>query len=219
MEEDGKHRQLWWVTSNLPETLLSDIHLQLTELHVFPAPVILDSNTAHYNLRLSKELTCVQYCRKQLLPNNPERCTSSLCVLGATGFRSGKHSWTVEVGQSKSWYIGVARESIKRKSTVFLSPAEGFWVIEKCNSGSFWAKTFPPTELMMNKKPERITIELDLGKGKVAFINAADSKVMHTFKDRFTERIFPYFSPGLNEDWKNSIPLTICPLTIQVDVK
>ncbi|KAM6936949.1 zinc-binding protein A33-like [Xenentodon cancila] len=183
------------------------------------APVVLDPNTAHYNLHVTQELTCVQFSNKQFLPDNPERCTSSLCVLGATGFKSGKHNWTVEVGQGRGWYIGVARESIKRKSTVFLNPEEGFWVIGLSKRGSFSAQTLPPTKLVVKQKPERITIDLDFDKGKVAFINADDLTVMHTFKDRFTERIFPYFSPGLCEDWKNSNPLTICPLPITVDVK
>ncbi|XP_028287551.1 zinc-binding protein A33-like [Parambassis ranga] len=182
-------------------------------------PITLDPNTAQSNLRFSQELTCVQYSNKQPLPDNPERCTSRVCVLGATGFTSGKHTWTVEVGQGKDWYIGVARESIKRKSTIFLNPTEGFWVIGLCNGESFWAQTSPRTKLVMKQKPERITVELDYDKGKVVFINSADLTIIHAFKDRFTERIFPYFSPGLYEYGKISSPLTICPLTIRVDVE
>ncbi|XP_033491780.1 zinc-binding protein A33-like isoform X1 [Epinephelus lanceolatus] len=183
------------------------------------APITLDPNTAQANLKFSEELTCVQYSSKQPLPDNPERCTSRVCVLGATGFTSGKHSWTVEVGQGKDWYIGVAQESIKRKSTVFLNPAEGFWVIGLCNGDSFWAQTSPRSKLTLKQKPEKITVQLDYDKGKVVFLNTADSTIIHTFKDKFTERIFPYFSPGLLDEGKNSIPLRICPLKIKVDVE
>ncbi|KAM7396803.1 hypothetical protein PAMP_019814 [Pampus punctatissimus] len=182
-------------------------------------PVTLDPNTAQSNLKFSEELTCVQYSSKQLLPDNPERCTNRVCVLGATGFISGKHSWTVDVGQGKEWYIGVAQESIKRKSVVFLNPTEGFWVIGLCNGDSFWAQTSPRTKLTLKQKPERITIELDCDKGKVVFINTADLTTIHTFKDRFTERIYPFISPGLFENGRNSSPLTICPLNITVDVE
>ncbi|XP_042267676.1 zinc-binding protein A33-like [Thunnus maccoyii] len=182
-------------------------------------PVTLDPNTAQSNLKFSEELTCVQYSSKQLLPDNPERCTSRVCVLGATSFISGKHSWTVDVGQGRDWYIGVAQESIKRKSTAFLEPAEGFWVIGLCNGDSFWAQTSPRTKLVLKQKPERITVELDCDKGKVVFINAADLTPIHTFKDRFTERIYPYMSPGLLEKGRNSSPLTICPMDITVDVE
>uniref|UniRef100_A0A3B5Q2N8 B30.2/SPRY domain-containing protein n=1 Tax=Xiphophorus maculatus TaxID=8083 RepID=A0A3B5Q2N8_XIPMA len=78
----------------------------------------------------------VQYSNKLLLPDNPERCTSRMCVLGATGFMSGKHSWTVEVGHDKDWFVGVARESIKRKTTTFLSPEEAYLLL---SFWSFWA--------------------------------------------------------------------------------
>ncbi|XP_070827438.1 zinc-binding protein A33-like [Chaetodon trifascialis] len=182
-------------------------------------PITLDPNTAQSNLKFSEELTCVQYSNKQLLPDNPERCTSRVCVLGATGFTSGKHSWTVEVGQGKEWYIGVARESVKRKSTVFLIPTEGFWVIGLCNGDTFWAQTSPRTKLMLKQKPKTITVKLDYDKGKVVFINAADLTTIHTFSERFTERIFPFFSPGLYDEGKNSSRLTICPLTVTVDVE
>ncbi|XP_059190825.1 zinc-binding protein A33-like [Centropristis striata] len=183
------------------------------------APVTLDPNTAQTNLKFSEELTCVQYCSKQLSPDNPERCTNRVCVLGATGFTSGKHTWTVQVGQGKDWYIGVAQESIKRKSTVFLNPSEGFWVIGLCNGDSFWAQTSTRTKLVLKQKPEKITIHLDYDKGKVVFINAADLTKIHTFKDQFKERVFAYFSPGLCEDGKTSSPLKICPLTVKVDVE
>ncbi|XP_058500782.1 zinc-binding protein A33-like [Solea solea] len=180
-------------------------------------PITLDPNTAHSNLELSQELTCVKYCRRQLLPDNPERCTSRLSVMGATGFTSGKHSWTVEVGQSKDWYIGVVRESVQRKSTVFLNPAEGFWVIGLSNGDTFSAQTTVCTKLVLKQKPERIRVELDCDKGKVVFTNTADMTTIYMFKDRFTERIFPYISPGLSEEGNISCPLTICPLTITVN--
>lgn len=161
----------------------------------------------------------MQYSSKRFLPDNTERCTSRVCVLGATGFTSGKHSWTVDVGQGKDWFIGAAAESIKRKNTVFLNPTEGFWVISLCNGDAFWAEASPRVKLVLKQKPQRITIKLDYDKGKVVFINAEDSTTIHTFSDRFVERIFPYFSPGLHQDEKLSIPLTICPLKITVNVE
>nr|XP_020475024.1 zinc-binding protein A33-like [Monopterus albus] len=177
----------------------------------------MDPNTAQSNLKFSEELTCVQYSTKKLLPDNPECCTKQLCVLGDTSFTSGKHSWTLDDVQVKDWYIGIVQESIRRKSAVFLNPTEGFWVIGLCNGNSFWAQTSPPTKLALKHKPGRITVELDYDKGKVVFISAADLTI-HTFKDRFTERIFPHFSPALYNEEKNSSPLTICPLIITVAV-
>uniref|UniRef100_A0A8C6L585 Tripartite motif containing 35 n=1 Tax=Nothobranchius furzeri TaxID=105023 RepID=A0A8C6L585_NOTFU len=180
--------------------------------------VILDPNTAHSNLKLSQGLTSVQYSSKKPLPDNPERCTSRMWVLGANGFISGKHSWTVDVGQGKDWYIGVARESIKRKSAVFLSPTEGFWVIGQCSIDSLWAQTSPRTRIHVKQKPEKITIELDFIKGKVVFINSEDSSMIYTFKEKFSERIFPFFALGL-EDRQNASPLTICPKFLRVEIE
>lgn len=186
------------------------------------APVILDPNTAHANLKLSQGLTRVQYSNKLLLPDNPERCTSRMCVLGASGFTAGKHRWTVDLGQGKDWYVGVARESIKRKSAVFFSPAEGFWVIGYCSKDSVWAQTSPRARVALKHNLEKITIELDCDKGKVVFSNKADSSVIYTFKEKFSEKvfpekIFPYISVGLCDNWKNASPLSICPMTLKVN--
>lgn len=179
-------------------------------------PFTLDPNTAQSNLTFSEELACIQYSSKKLLPDNPERCTSRLSVLGATGFTSGKHRWTVEVGQAKEWYIGVAAESIQRKRTVFLNPTEGFWVIGLCSGEGYWAQTSPRVKLAVKQKPERITVKLDYEKGKVIFINTANLTKMFTFSDKFIEKIFPYFSPGIPDEGKNFNLLRICPLNVTV---
>ncbi|XP_062318415.1 zinc-binding protein A33-like [Osmerus eperlanus] len=177
-------------------------------------PITLDPNTAQANLTFSEEFTSVEYCSRQVLPDNPERHTHRIAVLAAKGFTSGKHSWTVEVGPSSDWYIGVARESIKRKSTVFMSPSEGFWVIGLCNGDKYWAQTSARTRLSVKNRPQRIIVELDYDKGRVVFLNAADLTSIHTFKDKFTERMFPYLSPGMSECGKSCISMRICPLTI-----
>ncbi|KAL2092971.1 hypothetical protein ACEWY4_010283 [Coilia grayii] len=179
---------------------------------VHHCPLYLDPNTAQANLILSDELTSVHYGKKRSVPSNHERCSSRMAVLTVAGFMSGKHSWDVDVGDSTNWYIGVARESIDRKNTVFLHPAEGFWVISLCNSDTYWAQTSPRTRLAVRAKPRRITVELDYDKGKVTFLNAVDGSIMYMFKEKFAEKIFPFFSPGIYEGKNNPSPLKICPL-------
>ncbi|XP_072291270.1 zinc-binding protein A33-like [Eucyclogobius newberryi] len=182
------------------------------------APITFDPNTAQSNLCFSDELTSVRYGGKRSVPDNPERCVNRVCVLGTPGFSSGRHTWTVDVGWGRDWYVGVARESIQRKTTGFLEPAEGFWVIGRTDGDSYWAQTPTRTRLVVKQKPERITMELDYGRGKVVFINNTDMTVMHTFKDKFTEKIFAFFSPGLYEEGKVSSPVTICAQTINVSM-
>lgn len=172
-----------------------------------------DPNTAQANLILSDELTTVHYGKKRPVPSNHERCSSRMAVLAVAGFTSGKHSWDVDVGDGNDWYIGVARESVDRKHAVFLHPSEGFWVIGLCNSDNYWAQTSPRTRLVIRSKPRRITVELDYEKGKVTFLNAAEGSVMYTFKEKFAERIFPFFSPGIHDNGQcNPSPLKICHL-------
>ncbi|XP_042600021.1 zinc-binding protein A33-like [Cyprinus carpio] len=168
------------------------------ENDVHHSSVNFNPNTAHPNLIISDELTSISYGKKQQLPDNPERCTSRMAVLAANSFDSGKQRWFVEVAYSKEWYIGVARESIKRKTAVFLNPKEGFWVISN-NEESYWAQTSPRTRLTLKKTPQIITVELDYDKGKVSFSDSADGGSIYTFKDKFTERIFPYFATGIKE--------------------
>uniref|UniRef100_A0A3Q2Y5N9 Tripartite motif containing 35-12 n=1 Tax=Hippocampus comes TaxID=109280 RepID=A0A3Q2Y5N9_HIPCM len=183
-----------------------------------PVPITLDPNTAQANLELSEELSCVRYSSQRMLPDNPERCTGGVCVLGAGGFVSGKHSWTVDVSRGKDWYIGVVRESIQRKGAMSLKPSDGVWIIGGIIGGVLWAQTSPRTRLECKQKPERVTVELDYDKGKVAFINAVDSKTIFVFKDKFTERIFPYFSTGIHDEGSGSFPLTICSQTVTVAI-
>lgn len=169
-------------------------------------------------MELSEELSRVQYSSQRMRPDNPERCTGGVCVLGAGGFVSGKHSWTVDVSRGKDWYIGVVRESIQRKGAMSLKPSDGVWIIGGTIGGILWAQTSPRTRLEWKQKPDRITVELDYDKGKVVFINAADSKTFFVFKDKFTERIFPYFSPGIHDEGSGSFPLTICSQTITLAI-
>uniref|UniRef100_A0A3Q4HG17 B30.2/SPRY domain-containing protein n=1 Tax=Neolamprologus brichardi TaxID=32507 RepID=A0A3Q4HG17_NEOBR len=195
-------------TINDIETALKAQDVQLLQVHLLS---LFTSCGRHCQMWWVKKIfyskvysKSMQYSSKKLLPNNPERLVSRISVLGATGFTSGKHSWTVDVGQGQDWYIGVALDSIQRQNTIFLSPAEGFWVIGLSNGDSLWAQTTPHSKLPMKEKPNRITVELDYEKGKVVFINAADSTKIHTFKDKFTEKVFSYFSPGLCKDVQNA---------------
>lgn len=84
-------------------------------------PMILDPNTAHPGLRLSKDLTSVKWGEIRELPDNPELFDSSAVVLGYEGFTSRIHSWQVEGGQSQHWMRGVAPESVQRKGCLGFS--------------------------------------------------------------------------------------------------
>ncbi|KAG7492500.1 hypothetical protein MATL_G00015390 [Megalops atlanticus] len=183
-------------------------------------PVTLDPNTARASLSLSDDLSSVRLAGvKQQLPDNPERFKPSVCVLGSEGFSSGKHSWDVEVGNQPEWDIGVVRESINRKGKMICSPQKGFWVIVLRNGDKYTACTSSPTPLTLQSKAQRIRVQLDYDRGKLSFYDPSDMSHIYTFKDTFTERLFPYFSPDVNADGSNPGALQICPVKVSVTVK
>uniref|UniRef100_A0A8C9R7L2 Nuclear factor 7, brain-like n=1 Tax=Scleropages formosus TaxID=113540 RepID=A0A8C9R7L2_SCLFO len=176
------------------------------------SPVTLDPNTAHPYLSVFDDLTCVRHTGvKQQLPDNTERFYPCVCVLGSEGFTSGKHSWEVEVGNKTDWDLGVMKESINRKWGITCSPKNGFWVVALRNGNKYRAAGV--TDLTLEKKPQKIQVHLDYGSGEVSFFNPTDMSHIYTFKDTFTEKLFPYFSPC-----RNSEALKICPVKVSVTV-
>uniref|UniRef100_A0A8C3T4P1 Butyrophilin subfamily 1 member A1 n=1 Tax=Chelydra serpentina TaxID=8475 RepID=A0A8C3T4P1_CHESE len=146
------------------------------------ANVTLDPDTAHPQLVLSEVRKSVRWGdTRQDLPNNPERFDSWACVLGCEGFTLGRHCWEVEVGDGGSWAVGVARESVRRKAWISLSPEGGIWGVQRRLGGQFWALTSPETPLPQSRVPSRIQVCLDCGQGQVTFIDASDEAPIFTF--------------------------------------
>ncbi|XP_028430819.1 tripartite motif-containing protein 35-like [Perca flavescens] len=153
-------------------------------------PVILDPNSAHPELVLSEDLTSVRREKRQKLPDNPERFNAFHPVLGSEGFDSGTHSWDVEVGDSAAWFLGVAAESVERKSTTW----SGIWRIGFFNGiYKAFSPSASPTVLRIQKKLQRLRVDLDRDRGELSF------------SDFFTEKLFPYISNG------DKFPIIILP--------
>ncbi|XP_064181207.1 zinc-binding protein A33-like [Anguilla rostrata] len=177
-------------------------------------PVILNPNTMSPWLCLSDDLICVRLSEvKQQIPENPERFSCGVRVLGSEGFTSGKHSWEVDVGEKPTWIIGVAKDSINRNEVNLCSPESGFWVLGLKN-GDYGAAGV--TNLKLKRKPQRIRVELDYDMGEVSFFDPSDMSLIYTFKGTFTEKIFPYINPCRNDDGRNAGALQICPLSVRV---
>ncbi|XP_065271703.1 zinc finger protein RFP-like [Emys orbicularis] len=171
--------------------------------------VTLDPDTAHPDLILSEDQKRVRWGHTQQdLPNNPERFDSWECVLGCEGFTSGRHCWEVEVGSGQCWAVGVARESVRRKGEISLSPEEGIWAVEWNWWGDqFQALTSPETPLPLSRFPSRIRVFLDCDRGQVTFIDAGDEAPIFTFPPGSVpgERIRPWLRVGLGSQ------LRLCP--------
>ncbi|GCB72597.1 hypothetical protein scyTo_0002078 [Scyliorhinus torazame] len=179
---------------------------------ISPAPryLTLNANTAHPRLLLSEDLTVVTYGDvKQEVKDNPERFDTCVCVLGSEAFTSGKHYWEVQVGSKTEWDLGVVKESIGRKGHTTATPESGYWIVWLRNGNEYKATTVPRTRLTVPRKPLAIGVYLDYEGGQVSFYNVDNMSHLYTFIDTFSGRLFPYFSPGINDDGENSEPLRI----------
>ncbi|XP_069754054.1 tripartite motif containing 105 [Narcine bancroftii] len=177
-----------------------------------PAPVKLtfDPDTAHPNLALSDDLTKVWEVSEQRdVPNNPQRFDKCVNVLSSQGFSSGRHYWEVGVGGKTKWDLGVARESVDRKALVKANPSNGYWTLRLRDGDQYWAGTLPWKRLPVQRKPRRIGLFLDYEDGRLSFYNAEDMSHLLTYRQLFSERLFPFFSTCFNEGG-NSEPLQLC---------
>ncbi|XP_044839272.1 butyrophilin subfamily 1 member A1-like isoform X2 [Mauremys mutica] len=170
--------------------------------------VTLDPDTAHPNLVLSEDRKSVRWEDTwQHLPNTPERFDTEPCVLGCEGFTSGRHYWEVEVGGGGHWAVGVARESVRRKGGISLSPEGGIWAVRQLGN-RFQALTSPETPLALSRAPNRIRVYLDCDRGQVTFIDAGDEAPIFTFPPGSVpgERIRPWL-----QVWDAETRLRLCP--------
>lgn len=165
----------------------------------------MDPNTMSTKFTLSDDLTTMTYCdERQSLPDNPERF-HNVGVLGSEGYSKGIHYWDVEVGDNDNWILGVAKESMPRKTQVKMEPQSGLWIIKHI-SGKYKAGIKSHVQIKVDESPRVIRVLLNCDKGEVTFCDLTKNTTLYTFKDKFTEKVFPYFSSGSK----------ICPLRLFV---
>uniref|UniRef100_A0A087YRY1 B30.2/SPRY domain-containing protein n=1 Tax=Poecilia formosa TaxID=48698 RepID=A0A087YRY1_POEFO len=177
------------------------------------SPVILDPNTANGWIHLSDDLTSLRRGdTDQQLPDNPERNTKYWNVFGSEGFKSGKHSWNVEVGDYPRWTAGLAKESVDRKGERHASPENGIWCL--LHHDGKYTNGVGET-LKLKKSLQRIRVQLDYDMGTVSFYDSEDMTLIYTHRDTFTEKLFPYFNVSPAGDAKTS-DLKICQYQINL---
>lgn len=176
-----------------------------------PADLTLDPGTAHRRLLVSADRRSVRLAPPGTPAprDSPGRFDQLPAVLGAQGFRAGRHCWEVEIADTASrgdssgededdgesrYALGVAGESVRRKGRVGLCPAEAVWAVED-RGGRLWALTAPePTPLGgAGPQPRRIRVDLHWERGRVAFYDGCSLDLLFAFQapGPLGERVFP----------------------------
>ncbi|XP_029311267.1 E3 ubiquitin-protein ligase TRIM39-like [Cottoperca gobio] len=184
---------------------------EMKKMQKYAVDVVLDPYTAHPNIVLSADGK--QAGRGELLhivPDNPQRFDPVICVVGKSGFLSGRFYFQVAVGTKTFWDLGVVKESINRKGMITSKPENGYWTVRMRSGEEYRALDSPSVLLSLKEKPQIVGVFTDYEEGSVSFFDVEARSHIYTFTGcLFSERIFPFFSPGVSDEGKNTTPLVI----------
>ncbi|XP_031541001.2 E3 ubiquitin/ISG15 ligase TRIM25 [Vicugna pacos] len=166
------------------------------ELLQYAVKVILDYNTAHNKVALSKTYTVASVAdTSQNYRPHPQRFTYCPQVLGLHCYKKGIHYWEVELQKNTFCGVGICYGSMDRQGPESrLGRNSASWCVEWFNTKiSSWhnnvEKTLPTT------KATRVGVLLNCDHGFVIFFAVATDKVhlLYKFKEDFTEALYPAF--------------------------
>ncbi|XP_037552220.1 nuclear factor 7, ovary-like [Nematolebias whitei] len=187
---------------------------EMKNIPQFAVSVTLDPETAHPALVLSddgKRVHCGDGPKK--LPYSSRRFETALHVLGKQGFSCGRFYYDVQVRGKTAWTLGVARESVNKKVDLNLNPETGFWAVRLQNRKEFVALDQSPVPLSVNDDVQKVRVSVDYEEGQVLFYDVDAAVLLHSFTGcSFTEKLYPFFSPGPSDGGRNSAPLIITSL-------
>uniref|UniRef100_A0A8C1MPU1 Uncharacterized protein n=1 Tax=Cyprinus carpio TaxID=7962 RepID=A0A8C1MPU1_CYPCA len=165
--------------------------------------VSLDPDTAHPNLVLSDDGKQVRHGdTEQKLPDKLQR------------FDTWKFYFEVQVQGKTDWTLGVVRESTDRKGKITLNPEDGCWTVNLKKGNEYFASADPFTSLCLSETRQRVGVFVDYEEGLVSFYDVESSSLIYSFTGQpFTDKLYPYFSPGFNNGGQNSAPLIITPVS------
>ncbi|XP_073343830.1 E3 ubiquitin-protein ligase TRIM21-like [Pagrus major] len=206
------------VLNKLEKTVVGEIRMlcdpDLKKMRCHAVDVTLDPDTAYPSLIVSEDGKQVTHGdRKRNLPNKPQRFDHVLNVVAKEGFSSGKFYYEVQVKDKTEWDLGVAHQSINRKGDIRISPNNGYWTIWLRKGNEFTANAGPAIRLNVREMPQKVGVYVDYEEGHVSFYDVDTRALIFSFTGcKFTEELFPFFSPGANDGGKNSAPLIITPV-------
>ncbi|XP_053326518.1 tripartite motif-containing protein 72 [Spea bombifrons] len=175
----------------------------------------LDPETAQQNLVISEDGKSVECSdHKQPVSDDPARFDKSNCLVTKESFTEGEHYWEVVVEDKPRWSLGVISETANRKGKLHACPSNGFWLLG-CKDGKVYeahAEQKEPRILRVDGRPEKIGIYVSFSDGVVSFFDSDDEdnvKLLYTFHERFSGRLYPFFDVCWHDKGKNAQPLKI----------
>ncbi|XP_051718493.1 E3 ubiquitin-protein ligase TRIM39-like [Ctenopharyngodon idella] len=197
----------------LQETLNEKLNktVELKRIQQYAVDVTLDPDTSYSKLILSDDGKQVTYEDiKHELPDNQERFDTCCSVLAKEGFSSGRFYFEVQVKGKTEWDLGVVKESINRKGIIIAAPEAGYWTVVLRDGNQYKARESPSIPLFLRERPQIVGVFVDYEEGLVSFHDVESRSLIYSFTGQsFTEKLFPYFSPGTKKEGRNSAPLII----------
>ncbi|KAM9305904.1 tripartite motif-containing protein 72 [Gastrophryne carolinensis] len=174
-----------------------------------------DPESAQQNLVVSSDSKSVECSdHKQPISDEPARFDKSNCLVSKESFTDGEHYWEVLVEDKPRWALGVISETANRKGKLHATPSNGFWLLG-CKEGKVYeahVEQKEPRTLRVDGRPEKIGIYLSFSDGALSFFDSSDEdnvKLLYTFHERFSGRLFPFFDVCWHDKGKNAQPLKI----------
>ncbi|XP_039665022.1 E3 ubiquitin-protein ligase TRIM21-like [Perca fluviatilis] len=204
--------------AQLEETLSKQMkkhfRIDLKRVQQCAVDVTLDPDTAHPDLILSDDGKQVKHGDvRKALQDNQNRFDTYVNVLAKQSFSSGRCYYEVQVKGKTHWTLGVARESVNRKGVIIMNPQNGYWTISLTNQNECNARAGPDVRLSLKFTPQKVGLFVDYEEGLVSFYDVDAAALIYSFTGcSFTEKLYPFFSTGLNKGGKNSAPLIISPV-------
>ncbi|XP_043991177.1 E3 ubiquitin-protein ligase TRIM21-like isoform X2 [Gambusia affinis] len=189
--------------------------LDMRRLQQFAVDVTLDPDTAHPKLILTDDRKQVKHGDVwKKLPDNPERFSKCVFVLAEQSFSSGRFYFEVQVKGKTDWDLGVVRESVDRKEILAMSTKNGFWTLVLRNENQYSTGEKTSTLFDLHPGPQKVGVFVDYQEGLVSFYDVDAAALIYSFTGcYFKEKLYPFFSPYLNNGGRNSAPLIICPVS------
>ncbi|MCI4377035.1 hypothetical protein PGIGA_G00198780 [Pangasianodon gigas] len=215
---DTLRRALSQLQKSLNEEMEKVPEIKLKRIRQYAVDVTLDPDTGNPALILSDDGKQVRHGDlRQMLPDNEKRFDHCPCILGKEGFSSGRFYYEVQIRGKTKWDIGVARESVSRKGEIKYSTENGYWVLCLRNNTEYKACDSPPVPLSLKQTPQKVGVFVDYEEGLISFYNVDAKSLIYAFTGQtFNGKIYPFFSPSLNNGGKNSAPLIITPVQTEI---